>query len=552
MRIASRIIAIFLPLFLAPMVFLALISTTTAREGITTVATEFLEFKASELTRFAQSEYDLLSANGLEDSPQYIDAAKRAVANYAKGLTRGSTELIAAFEPDGAVAFSTSDVSLLPGEGSRLLSLIAAGKPGWIHLTVAGTRRVADLSFFKPFSWALVVSEKREAFFKSVDRITIESGITTGVSLLTVILLVIVLSGLITRPLNQVVQAMRDIVKTRDLTRRVEVPYADEVGELGDGFNAMTSALEQAYGEIKSYALKAAIAQRREMKIRNVFQKYVPNQVIEQFFASPESMLVGEDRALAILFSDIRDFTSLSEGMSSREIVESLNQYFGRMVDAIMQRRGLVDKYIGDAIMAFFGAPADDEQSALHSVQAGLAMNEELAAFNAWQSERGRTPIRIGVGINYGTVTVGNIGSEAKMDYTVIGDMVNVASRLEGLTKFYQEPILISESVQQFVVGKVPCRLVDRVQVKGRKRGLAIYGVRGTLSEREERAWTLHEEALHSYYDRDFAGALRRFTEVVTLLPEDAVAPAFVKRCRLYLASPPPADWTGVVAHTQK
>ena len=552
MRIAPRIITIFLPLFFAPMVFLALISTTTARDGITTVATEFLEFKASELSRFAQSEYDLLSANGLASSGEFVAAAQRAVANYAAGLVRGSTELIAAFDTDGKVEFSTSKVTLSPDEQRQLLTLIRAERPGWVRLSMSGTRRVAVLSFFKPFSWALLVTEKRDTFFQWVDRITIESAITTGVSLLTVVLLVIVLSGLITRPLNQVVRAMRDIVKTHDLTRRVEVSYKDEVGELGDSFNAMTSALDQAYGEIKGYALKAAIAQRREMKIRNVFQKYVPNQVIEQFFMSPESMLIGEDRTLAVLFSDIREFTALSETMSSREIVESLNQYFGRMVEAVMRYQGLVDKYIGDAVMAFFGAPADDAHSALHSVQAALAMIDELASFNAWQTERGRPAIRIGVGINYGTVTIGNIGSEAKMDYTVVGDMVNVASRLEGLTKYYQEPILISETVHQYVDGKIPCRLVDRVQVKGRKRGLAVYGVRRKLSEPEERAWRLHDQATKSFYERDFSGALSLFTEVVNLLPEDPVELSFLKRSRLYLASPPSADWTGVVAHTQK
>lgn len=534
------------------MIFLAVLSTTAARAGITTIATDFLQFKATELVRFAQSEQALLSSNGLADSPEFVAAAQRSVANYAEGLLGDSTELIAAFTPEGRVAFATSKLSLAPEARERLTKLIATDHPGWVELSLDGVQRVGVLSFFRPFSWALLVTERRDAFFKWVDRITVESAITTGVALLTVVILVIVLSRFITRPLNQVVRAMRDIVKTRDLSRRVEVVYNDEVGELGDSFNAMTVALEQAYGEIKSYALQAAIAQRREMKIRNVFQKYVPNQVIEQFFASPESMLVGEERTLAVLFSDIRNFTGLSEAMSSSEIVESLNQYFGRMVDAVMRHSGLVDKYIGDAVMAFFGAPAEDEASALHSVQAALAMTEELVSFNAWQTTRGRPPIQIGVGINYGTVTIGNIGSEAKMDYTVIGDMVNVASRLEGLTKYYHEPILISETIHSFVKEAIPSRLVDRVQVKGRKRGLAIYGVRAVVSEREERAFRLHDQAVERYFDRDFETAGRLFAEEEQLLPGDSVAALFGERCRALRSSPPPADWTGVVAHTEK
>ncbi|WP_455382781.1 adenylate/guanylate cyclase domain-containing protein, partial [Salinispira pacifica] len=365
-------------------------------------------------------------------------------------------------------------------------------------------------------------------------------------------ILIIVFSRLLTSPLKQVVAAMRDIVHTGDLSRRVEIQYADEVGDLGNTFNSMTGALESAYSEIKNYALQAAISQKRESKIRNVFQKYVPNHVIEQFFVSPESMLVGQDRTLAVLFSDIRGFTTMSERMTSRDIVESLNQYFGRMVDAVMRNNGLVDKYIGDAIMAFFGAPADDAQSCLHSVLAALDMLEELNEFNRWQTEHGRAPIHIGIGINYGTVTIGNIGSQQKMDYTVVGDMVNVASRLEGLTRYYDESLLISESVHRRVGNQVPCRVIDRVQVKGRSRGFAIYSARRELAPEEEEAWKLHDRGIQYFYNRDFQEALGYFENVRRLLPNDPVAPIFIQRCRLYIENPPPDSWTGVVAYSEK
>jgi len=552
MKIAPRIISIFLPLFLAPMVFLTVISTTEARRGITTVAVSFLRFKASDLVRFAQGQNALLAANDLSDKPEFVDAAKTAVAHYAAGLVGDPSDLIVAFDKSGKTDFSTAKVELSPPEERALTSLIDAGKPGWVHVSMGGVPRVGELSFFAPFGWALFVTVDREAFYRPVDRITLTSALTAGVTLVAVLALVVLFSSLLTRPLNQIVAAMRDIVRTGDLHKRVEVPYTDEVGELGDSFNAMTGALGQAYGEIKSYALKAAIAQKREMKIRNVFQKYVPKQVIDQFFASPESMLVGEDRTLAVLFSDIRGFTELSETMSSRDIVESLNNYFGRMVEAVMRHQGLVDKYIGDAVMAFFGAPADDAQSAYHSAVAALDMLDELAQFNVWQTERARPPIRIGIGINYGAVTIGNIGSEAKMDYTVVGDMVNVASRLEGLTKVYKEPILVSESIWRFVHDTLPCRLADRVQVKGRKRGLAVYAVRKELTENERQAWTLHERGMEHYYDREFREALRYFTEIQKIIPEDPIASIFAERSRRYIENPPAPDWSGVVAYSQK
>lgn len=552
MKIAPRIIGIFLPLFIAPLVFLTFLAVTTARGSITQVATSFLQFKATELTRFISSEHTLLENNRLQGSPVYVAAAVQSIADYARGLVQSPTELIAAFNKEGKVEFSTSKVQLTGEEKAALEAKIRGGAQGWSELDINNIPRVAIITQYAPFGWTIVVSQEQRVFYASISRITWEAVVTGAVAITAVIMLVILFSRLLTLPLSQVVRAMRDVVRTGELGRRVEVRYMDEVGELGETFNSMSHALEQAYGEIKNYALEAAIARKRETKIRNVFQKYVPNQVIEQFFRAPESMLIGEERTLAVLFSDIRGFTSISERMSSSDIVESLNKYFERMVDAIMTNRGLVDKYIGDAVMAFFGAPADDSESAYHSVMAALDMVDEHAAFNTWQTARGWPVIRSGIGINYGTVTIGNIGSERKMDYTVVGDMVNVASRLEGLTKFYDERIIISESIYRFIRNRVACRQIDRVQVKGRRRGLAIYGVRRSLAGDEEKAWKLHERGLSYYYNRDFSEALRYFETADRLVPNDPITRIFLQRSRNYLELAPGPDWNGVIAFEQK
>ena len=186
-------------------------------------------------------------------------------------------------------------------------------------------------------------------------------------------------------------------------------------------------------------------------------------------------MLVGENRILSVLFSDIRSFTSISEKMKPDDLVSELNDYFSVMVDIIMDRKGIVDKYIGDCIMAFFGAPKKHEDDALQSVLAGMDMLEALDGFNAGQEKRGKPPFHIGVGINYGVVTVGNMGTEKKMDYTVIGDAVNLASRLEGLTKHYHQPLIFSESLLSKVKDVMPWRFLDTVAVKGKKTGVKIF-----------------------------------------------------------------------------
>ena len=345
---------------------------------------------------------------------------------------------------------------------------------------------------------------------------------------------------------------MRSIIGSDDLSQRVELLYRDETGELGHTFNIMTGELERAYDKIKGFALETAIAKKQEQKIRNIFQKYVPNEVIDQYFQKPESMLVGENRVLSVLFSDIRGFTTISERMRPDELVEALNDYFARMVDVIITLRGIVDKYIGDAIMAFFGAPVKHTDDAYQSVIAGFDMLDALERFNVQQVERERAPFRIGIGINYGVATVGNIGSEKKMDYTVIGDMVNLASRLEGLTKIYHEPLIISESVHRSVEKLMPCRMLDRVAVKGKTQGVRIYAVRRQLTPAEEEGWGMHDLGLGLYYAKEFEKARSCFLEVPRFLPGDTISARFAERSRLYSGTPPGPGWEGIETIEEK
>jgi hypothetical protein len=175
-----------------------------------------------------------------------------------------------------------------------------------------------------------------------------------------------------------------------------------------------------------------------------------------------------------------------------------------------------------------------------------------LESFNQWQRGRDRPEFKIGIGINYGTVTVGNIGSEKKMDYTVVGDMVNVASRLEGLTKFYNEPFIVSQYVVYSVGSEIPCRLLDRVILKGKTRSLGIYAPRRELTTAEEKAWKLHDEGLKLYYHRDFERSGKCFQKVLDLLPGDTCAQIFLDRCTAYASVPLPEGWDGSVVMSEK
>lgn len=554
MTIRTKIVLVVLPLILAPLVLTGVISTLSARNGITSVAAGFLQFKAEQLVTYAEGQWNLLNANGLEGTPAYVEASKAAIESFAKSLVRSPTETIFALGPDGSTAIRSGELRTSPAEMEALRGMAAAGATGWQAIRIGGAPFVAHFAFFTPFHWTIVVAENAATFYSAADSILRQAGYILGASLIAAVILLLLFARYLTRPLQQVVDAMSDIIATSDLSRRVEVLYKDETGRLGHTFNLMSEELGKAYDQIKSYALRAAVSQIKEEKIRHVFQRYVPKTVLESFFKSPEAALVGKDMICAVLFSDVRGFTGISENMRPEEVVESLNNYFARMVKVVMHpdREGIVDKYIGDAIMATFGTMGKRDDDAQRSVLAALDMLDALAEFNAWQEQKGRRPFRIGIGINYGNVTVGNIGSELKMDFTVIGDMVNLASRLEGLTKKYKEPIIISASVHRKVSGTVSCRTLDTVAVKGRRDGTRIYSVRRSLSPAEKESWPLHEQALALYYGRKFAEAEEAFRKVQDLMPNDHCSSLFLDRCAAFIKSPPPESWKGVEEMTEK
>lgn len=552
MNIRAKIILIVLPLIIASLVITGTVSSLNARSGLTRIAMQFLGFKSQELQKYTDNQWNLLLANDLSDKPEYVDVTQKAVASYASTLVRSASEVIFAVDETGEISFATQPIEPTEEERAVLVRAFTNRKSGWIEFQLEGIERVGDVFFYRPFNWSFFITEERGAFYKEVTQITMQSGIILGASIFISLVMLLIFAGYLTRPIERVVKTMRQIIESNDLSERVEVQYQDEIGNLAHTFNIMLRQLDKAYAQIKQFAFQAVLAQKNEHKIRNIFQKYVPNDVIDQFFSNPEGMLVGENRVLAILFSDIRSFTTISEGFMPDELVEALNRYFEIMVEIIMRHGGVIDKYIGDAIMAFFGAPVKHNDDAVQSVHAALEMQEALLEFNKEQETAGKPPFLTGIGINYGIVTVGNIGSEKKMDYTVIGDMVNLGSRLEGLTKPYKQTVIFSESVYQKVKGELPCRLVDKVVVKGKTSGEKIFTAKKSLTDKEQKAWELHHRALKRYYARQFDQAKELFARVLKLLPGDHIAGMFAGRCEGYIESPPPADWNGTEVLTSK
>jgi adenylate cyclase len=220
---------------------------------------------------------------------------------------------------------------------------------------------------------------------------------------------------------------------------------------------------------------------REKRQVKKLFSRYVAKDVYDQLLADPSrAALGGARRSMTVLFSDVRGFTALSEKGTPEEVVRQLNEYFTRMVQVLFEHRGTLDKFVGDMVMALFGAPLDDEEHAEHAVQTALAMSAALDALNREWAAQGRATLDIGIGINSGDMVAGNIGSDTIMSYTVIGDAVNLGARLESLNKDYGTRIIISEATRARLKGRYDIRPLGEVIVKGKSKPVAIFEVKPT------------------------------------------------------------------------
>ncbi|WP_439816736.1 adenylate/guanylate cyclase domain-containing protein [Zavarzinia sp. CC-PAN008] len=293
-----------------------------------------------------------------------------------------------------------------------------------------------------------------------------------------------------------------------------------------------------------------------EKRVRSTMARYMSKEVADQLLQDGEDALTGKDQTVSILFSDVRGFTTIAEAIGARETVAMLNGYFTEMVDVILANGGILDKYIGDAIMALFGAPFANPADADNAVRTANQMMLALAAFNDGRRAQGQLPIDIGVGIATGDVVVGNIGSLRRMEYTVIGDSVNLASRLEGTNKVYGTKILLSESTRGRLKDRSLTREIDLIRVKGKDFPVAIYESlayrAGELDRGLGAMLGAYDQGLAAYRARAWGAAEQAFASALDYVPDDGPSLMYLARCRQFRDSPPPADWNGVWILTEK
>lgn len=297
------------------------------------------------------------------------------------------------------------------------------------------------------------------------------------------------------------------------------------------------------------------VVSRTRRQLAELFGQYIPPELVEEMSSDPESYsMAGRSCELSIMFSDVRSFTTLSEGLDPQELTALMNEYLGTMTEVIRGRRGTLDKYIGDAIMAFWGAPLADAEHARHALLAALEMQAALPALNAEFASRGWPPLKIGIGINSGTVTVGDMGSPVRKAYTVMGDAVNLASRLEGITKEYGVGIVVGEETCQRV-SDIRFIELDRVRVKGKEKAVGIFepiAALSELSDTQRAECLLWEEALGHYRSQAWDEAEQCLHRLGMEGSHAYLYSLYLKRIAWYRDHPPGEQWDGVTTFTTK
>jgi adenylate cyclase len=345
------------------------------------------------------------------------------------------------------------------------------------------------------------------------------------------------------------------LLLTMILARRISVPLTRLAGEMEEVGNFKLSVRPPMNTIFKEVASMDESLLHMKGSLRS-FSYYVPRDLVRAMLESgQEATLQGQTRAMTVYFSDIAGMTSMAETMAPDQLVQLLSRYFDEMTALIAAQEGTVDKFIGDAIMAFWGAPVPTADHPARACETALRSQRKLAELRAAPDVPGLANIRARIGIASGDVLVGNVGSHDRFNYTVMGDTVNLASRLEGLNKVYGTEILINDFGHHAAREHIVARPVGLVQVKGKRQCVEIWEPLCLTSEedavaRELARWFV--QGLAAYVARDFRGAAEQYKAALRVRPEDKPAAVLLERCREFLSAPPPEDWNGVYVATEK
>ncbi len=398
-----------------------------------------------------------------------------------------------------------------------------------------GIRYLASFTKFPqpfPVRWEIVVLVPENDFVGGAIQSMIVMLLISTFMLALAVFLAFLISRSITSPIRRITEETTKI-KSFNLDEKIIIPTRmKEIQLMRDAVSSMQRGL-------------------------HAFRKYVPSELVRQLISTGEgAQLGGRKIELTVLFSDITGFTSIAERMTPEQLMLHLSEYFDELTKILTHNRGTVDKYIGDAIMAFWGAPVHDEDHAVHACEAAVACQEKIAELNRKWVKEGKSALVTRIGISTGPTVVGNVGSHERMNYTVMGDNVNMASRLEGANKIYGAKMIVSQRTYEATSGKFLFRPLGIAALKGKSKGMAIYELVGRRGEVDVgRAVELCENftlGLRAYMAKNWNEARDIFMDLSVKFPQDAPTSFYLARSKHFQINPPEKDWQGMESQTSK
>ena len=519
------------------------------RKHLTWVIYRFVKIGSQETQLGITSAFPVYDAKGNLKGVLGIDMLLGAIANYVKDIKLTENSFIFVIDEAGyIIAAHAKHGDLLKFDK---LPEVTNTKGSWLQESfkiyqhkrqspfvyssggqdyVSSYEKILDGASDDP--WFVAIVTPMDDIIAPLRKNVLVGTFYTGVVLLIGIFLASVFASSLSRPIRRLAQDANLICLLKLESIRYLFSRIKEVAEMADSFIKMKNALYS-------------------------FQRYMPITLVKKLILSNKIATVGgESKDLTLLFTDIKNFTQLSESFIPEELMRYLSEYFQCITKIILDVYGTVDKYVGDGVVAFWGAPIDDEDHTLHACLAAVRMQQSLQQLNLkWRAEN-KPEVVTRIGISSGRVIVGNVGSDDRLSYTSLGDPVNLASRLEELNKIYGTTAMVSEFIYEKVKDKFKFRLLDRVAVKGKKQEVYVYELLGELNAKEpdlklEQYNKEFYQAFSSYENGDWQTAINLFNELDKKYPSDHVIKIFIDRCTKFIAKPP-AAWNGIWIMSEK
>lgn len=504
---------------------------------LTDKAFESEEYESSGIVATEQAPYQLITSPLLIPNPQGWVVIGFPIGDQFVQSTKEITQTdvsIAVFDGNWRISSSTLDESQRSSFTNLLPSLTDIDQTS-VETHLDGTpylSRLQQLETGSDMQVYVALHGNLDQALAPYERLNRSLYLIFGGGLLISAIGALTLARSVSAPVQALTKGVQSI-RGGDLTLRVKTNSSDELGQLGQAFNEMAEGLED------------------KERVRNLLGKVVSEEIASELLEN-KIELGGEEKELTVLFCDIRNFTQLCESQPPKEVLAGLNSFFSEAAKVIESERGVIDKYMGDAVMALFGAPVRHGGEETRAVAAALQLRENYSRSRANEPENLiAAEIEFGIGIASGTAVVGNMGSENRLNYSVIGDSVNTCARLESLTKFYQVPILVNKAVRDNA-DRFRFRWIDRIRAKGKRDAIDIYQ---PLNDNDKlcnsEIVTLHLDASKAYLNADWGQAEKCFQRLSNRLPEEKLYQLYLSRIERF-KSDPPENWDGVYTHTAK